>query len=86
MYPYLEFFNEPKAEGMDFLNDIGTDDEDLRSHLNARMETDRAHPEEPELRRVQLERSPPPPRASETIDPASSAGRAQAKIDRKIGD
>lgn len=47
MYPYLDFFNKPEAQEMDFMNDLGTDGQDLRSHLNTRAGSDRTHPEEP---------------------------------------
>nr|GLL29897.1 uncharacterized protein LOC109155647 [Ipomoea trifida] len=47
MYPYLDFFNDPEPREMDFMNDPVLDDKDLRSHLNARVGSDRAHPEEP---------------------------------------
>nr|GMD32876.1 uncharacterized protein LOC109155647 [Ipomoea batatas] len=46
MYPYLDFFNEPENQ-MEDPDDHGTGDQDLRSHLNARMGSDRAHPVEP---------------------------------------
>nr|GMD06015.1 hypothetical protein Iba_chr06bCG11950 [Ipomoea batatas] len=47
MYPYLDFFNDPEPREMDFMNDPVLDDQDLRSQLNARVGSDRAHPEEP---------------------------------------
>nr|GMD74855.1 hypothetical protein Iba_chr13aCG9300 [Ipomoea batatas] len=46
MYPYLDFFNEPETEGMEFLNNASAEDEDLRSHLNTCMGTNQAHPKE----------------------------------------
>lgn len=45
MYPYLDFFNEPDVEGIEFLNDLNAENEDLRSHLNAHMESNRTRPE-----------------------------------------
>nr|GLL49721.1 uncharacterized protein LOC109155647 [Ipomoea trifida] len=46
MYPYLDFFNELENQ-MEDPDDPGTGDQDFRSHLNARMGSDRAHPVEP---------------------------------------
>nr|GMD76717.1 uncharacterized protein LOC109155647 [Ipomoea batatas] len=46
MYPYLDFFNEPENQ-MEDSDDPEAGDRDLRSHLNARMGSDRAHPVEP---------------------------------------
>nr|GMC53112.1 hypothetical protein Iba_chr01dCG3570 [Ipomoea batatas] len=47
MYPYLDFFNEPEAQEMEYVNDPEVEDQDLRSHLNARAGSDRTHPAEP---------------------------------------
>nr|GMC54425.1 hypothetical protein Iba_chr01dCG16000 [Ipomoea batatas] len=47
MYPYLDFFNEQENKEMEYAADPETDDQDLRSHLNARMGSDRTHPAEP---------------------------------------
>jgi len=46
MYPYTDFFSEHEPEGMEFLNDLDTENEDLRSHLNARMGTSHNPPNE----------------------------------------
>nr|GMC60957.1 hypothetical protein Iba_chr02bCG15510 [Ipomoea batatas] len=47
MYPYLDFFNEPETQEMEYMNDLEAGDQDLRSHLNARTGSERAHPAEP---------------------------------------
>nr|GLL29455.1 uncharacterized protein LOC109155647 [Ipomoea trifida] len=47
MYPYLDFFNEQENQEMEYIDDPEADNQDLRSHLNARMGSDRAHPVEP---------------------------------------
>nr|GLL23711.1 uncharacterized protein LOC109155647 [Ipomoea trifida] len=47
MYPYLDFFNEQENQEMEYAADPEADDQDLRSHLNARMGSDRTHPAEP---------------------------------------
>nr|GMD27164.1 uncharacterized protein LOC109155647 [Ipomoea batatas] len=47
MYPYLDFFNEQENQEMEYAADPEADDQDLRSHLNARMGSDRTHPVEP---------------------------------------
>nr|GMD26874.1 uncharacterized protein LOC109155647 [Ipomoea batatas] len=46
-YPYLDFFNEQENQEMEYAADPEADDQDLRSHLNARMGSDRTHPAEP---------------------------------------
>nr|GMD52569.1 hypothetical protein Iba_chr11bCG12870 [Ipomoea batatas] len=47
MYPYLDFFNEQENQEMEYAADPEVDDQDLRSHLNDRMGSDRTHPVEP---------------------------------------
>nr|GLL20082.1 uncharacterized protein LOC109184184 [Ipomoea trifida] len=47
MYPYLDFFHEQENQEMEYAADPEADDQDLRSHLNARMGSDRTHPAEP---------------------------------------
>nr|GMC46367.1 uncharacterized protein LOC109155647 [Ipomoea batatas] len=47
MYPYLDFFNEPDAQEMEFMEDPEAEERDLRTHLNARAGLERAHPVEP---------------------------------------
>nr|GLL35697.1 uncharacterized protein LOC109155647 [Ipomoea trifida] len=45
MYPYLDFFNEPENQEMEYVDDLEAGDHDLRSHLNTRMGW--THPAEP---------------------------------------
>nr|GMC71100.1 aldehyde oxidase GLOX1-like [Ipomoea batatas] len=47
MYPYLDFFNEPENQEMEYADDPEAGDQDLRFHLNAHTGSDRAHPAEP---------------------------------------
>nr|GMD16255.1 beta-galactosidase-like [Ipomoea batatas] len=47
MYPYLDFFNEPENKEMEYADDLEAGDHDLRSHLNARIGSDRTHQAEP---------------------------------------
>nr|GMD34462.1 hypothetical protein Iba_chr09cCG12290 [Ipomoea batatas] len=47
MYPYLDFFNEPDAQELEFMDALGAEEQDLRSHLNARAGSVRDHPVEP---------------------------------------
>nr|GMC69165.1 serine/threonine-protein phosphatase 7 long form homolog [Ipomoea batatas] len=47
MYPYLDFFNEPENQEMEYADDLEAGDQDLRFHLNAHTGSDRAHPAEP---------------------------------------
>nr|GMC64619.1 ribonuclease H [Ipomoea batatas] len=47
MYPYLDFFNERETQDMEYMNDPEAGDQDLRSHLNARTGSERAHHVEP---------------------------------------